>query len=138
MWLDQDYFNYCTGLTMTNDKFSDLFAHSARKPDELLTQFHIDVAASIQAVTEEIVLKLLQKRVNMRSADEIAVLNLGASGVNVSQQLERLRTLTTGPQDVVVFYDGTADAMQGLYYANFDGWIVGENRKHLDSFIARN
>ena len=57
--LDQSYFNYCTGLTMTNDKFSALFGEPVRKPEsELLTQFHMDVAASIQAVTEEIVLRL--------------------------------------------------------------------------------
>jgi carbamoyltransferase len=57
-WLDQSYFDYCTGLRMTNDKFDRLFGASARKPDELLTQRHMDLAASIQAVTEEIVLRL--------------------------------------------------------------------------------
>ncbi len=57
--LDQSYFDYCTGLRMTNDKFADLFGGPARKPDkELLTQKHMDLAASIQAVTEEIVLRL--------------------------------------------------------------------------------
>ncbi len=57
--LDQSYFNYCTGLTMTNDKFAALFGEPVRKPEsERLTQFHMDVAASIQAVTEEIVLHL--------------------------------------------------------------------------------
>jgi carbamoyltransferase len=56
--LDQAYFNYCTGLTMTNGKFDDLFGGRARKPDELLVQRHLDVAASIQAVTDEIVLRL--------------------------------------------------------------------------------
>jgi hypothetical protein len=76
--------------------------------------------------------------VNARSSCDCALLNLGASGVNVSQQLDRLRTLTIGRRDIVVFYDGTADAMQGVFYANFDGWIVGENRKHLDNIIARN
>ncbi len=57
-WLDQKYFNYCTGLTMTNDRFADLFGHPVRKSDELLTQFHMDMAASVQSVTEEIVLRL--------------------------------------------------------------------------------
>ena len=57
--LDQSYFNYCTGLTMTNDKFAALFGEPVRKAEsDLLTQFHMDVAASIQAVTEEIVLHL--------------------------------------------------------------------------------
>ena len=56
--LNQKYFDYCTGLTMTNSKFAELFGQSARRPEELLTQFHMDVAASIQDVTEEIVLRL--------------------------------------------------------------------------------
>jgi carbamoyltransferase len=57
--LDQSYFDYCTGLRMTNDRFADLFGGPARKPDkELLTQKHMDLAASVQAVTEEIVLRL--------------------------------------------------------------------------------
>ncbi len=56
--LNQDYFNYCTGLTMTNDRFAKLFGEPVRKSEELLTQFHMDVAASIQEVTEEIVLRL--------------------------------------------------------------------------------
>lgn len=57
--LDQKYFDYCTGLTMTNGAFSSLFGQPVRNPDsELLTQFHMDMAASIQAVTEEIVLRL--------------------------------------------------------------------------------
>jgi len=57
--LDQSYFNYCTGLTMTNDRFAALFGEPVRRPDrDRLTQFHMDVAASIQAVTEHVVLKL--------------------------------------------------------------------------------
>ena len=58
--LDQQYFNYCTGLTMTNDKFADLFGGPARHEDEPLTQRHMDLAASVQAVTEEVVLRLTQ------------------------------------------------------------------------------
>ena len=56
--LDQSYFDYCTGLTMTNARFDSLFGGPARKPDELLTQRHMDLAASIQAVLEEVVLRL--------------------------------------------------------------------------------
>ena len=56
--LDQRYFDYCTGLTMTNDRFARLFGAPAREPDQWLTPFHMDVAASIQAVTEEAVLRL--------------------------------------------------------------------------------
>ena len=57
--LDMSYFNYATGLTMTNKKFSDLFGQPVRKPEtELLTDFHMNIAASVQAVTEEVVMRL--------------------------------------------------------------------------------
>jgi carbamoyltransferase len=56
--LDMSYFDYCTGLTMTNDRFAKLFGEPVRAPDKLLTPFHMDVAASIQAVLDEAVLRL--------------------------------------------------------------------------------
>jgi carbamoyltransferase len=56
--LNLDYFDYCTGLRMTNDRLDRLFGRPVRQPDEPLEQFHMDVAASIQAVTDEIVLRL--------------------------------------------------------------------------------
>ena len=56
--LDMSYFDYCTGLTMTNERFAKLFGAPVRAPDKLLTPFHMDVAASIQAVLEEAVLRL--------------------------------------------------------------------------------
>ncbi len=57
--LNQKYFNYATGLTMTNDKFHQLFGQKPRNPiNEKLTQFHMDIASSIQKVTEDIMVKL--------------------------------------------------------------------------------
>lgn len=56
--LDQSYFNYSTGLTMTSEKFHDLFGGPPRKAEDKLEQYHMDLAASIQAVTEEVVLRL--------------------------------------------------------------------------------
>ncbi len=56
--LDLDYFNYCVGLTMTNEKFDALFGQPPRQPEQLLTQFHMDLAASVQQVTEEIMLRM--------------------------------------------------------------------------------
>jgi carbamoyltransferase len=56
--LDLSYFDYCTGLTMTNERFSALFGQPVRVPDKLLTDFHMDVAASVQAVLDEVVLRL--------------------------------------------------------------------------------
>jgi len=59
--LDQSYFNYCTGLTMTSDRFAGLFGEPVRNADsDRLTQFHMDIAASVQAVTEEIVLRMVR------------------------------------------------------------------------------
>ncbi len=55
-----DYFNYCTGLTMTNGKFDDLFGGPPRKPETLLTQRDMDLARSIQEVTEEVMLRLVR------------------------------------------------------------------------------
>ena len=56
--LDMSYFNYCTGLTMTSDRFNDLFGAPPRKSESILGQREMDLAASIQAVTEEVVIKL--------------------------------------------------------------------------------
>jgi carbamoyltransferase len=57
--LNQKYFNYATGLTMTNDKFHKLFGQNPRDPKkDQITQFHMDIASSIQHVTEEIMIKL--------------------------------------------------------------------------------
>ena len=59
--LDQSYFNYATGLTMTNKKFNNLFGQKVRDAKhEKLTQFHMDIAASIQKVTEDIMIKLIK------------------------------------------------------------------------------
>lgn len=73
--LDMSYFDYCTGLTMTNKKFHELFGGPPRKPDQLLTQHHMDLAASIQAVTEEVVLRLAR---SLRS--ETGIRNLCLAG----------------------------------------------------------
>ena len=57
--LNQKYFNYATGLTMTNDRFDKLFGYKPRNPkNEKLTQFHMDLASSIQKITEEIMIKI--------------------------------------------------------------------------------
>ena len=71
--LNMSYFDYCTGLTMTNDRFSALFGNPVRRSeDQLLTQFHMDVAASIQAVTDEIILRITR---NLRHKYNIPNIN---------------------------------------------------------------
>ena len=72
--LDMSYFNYATGLTMTNKRFSDLFGEPVRKPEsELLTQFHMDIAASIQAVTEEVVLNMTRSLAEEFGIDKLCL-----------------------------------------------------------------
>jgi len=56
--LDMSYFNYCTGLTMTSEKFHKLFGGPPRKPESIITQREMDMAASIQFVLEEVIIKL--------------------------------------------------------------------------------
>ena len=69
--LDQSYFNYATGLTMTNKKFNNLFGKEPRNSKiDRITQFHMDIAASIQKVTEEIMIKLttsIKKEYNIKN-----------------------------------------------------------------------
>ena len=57
-WLDMAYFNYCQGLTMTGPRFDTLFGGPPRKPESGIEQRHMDLAASVQAVTEEVVLRM--------------------------------------------------------------------------------
>ncbi len=74
--LNMKYFNYATGLTMTNKNFSNLFGQPVRDPKKnLLTDFHMDIASSIQAVTEEVVLRLTRN-----IAEEYKIKNLCLAG----------------------------------------------------------
>jgi carbamoyltransferase len=73
--LDMGYFNYCAGLTMTSAKFHKLFGGPPRKPEDRLTQREMDLAASIQAVTEEAVLRLARA-----AAKETGMENLCLAG----------------------------------------------------------
>jgi len=57
LWLDMSYFNYCQGLTMTSEKFHDLFGGPPRNPETFISQKEMDIAASIQRVCEEVVLR---------------------------------------------------------------------------------
>jgi carbamoyltransferase len=72
--LDLDYFDYCTGLTMTNQKFADLFGAPVRDwKKDLLTPFHMDVAASIQKVTEEVMLRLARSLARDHQLDNLCL-----------------------------------------------------------------
>ena len=73
--LNLSYFDFCTGLTMTSQRFHDLFEGPPRKPHQVLTPYHMDLAASIQAVTEEIVLRLTRSL-----CEETGIRNLCLAG----------------------------------------------------------
>ena len=91
--LNQDYFNYATGLTMTNKKFDKLFGYPRRNPQKTeLNKFYMDIASSIQSVTEEIMLKLtknIKKKYNIKNlclAGGVA-LNCVANGKILEQKI---------------------------------------------------
>lgn len=78
--LDQKYFNYCTGLTMTSPAFHELFGGPPRKPEDRLTQREMDLAASVQAVIEEAVLRLAREA--RRTLDERNLCLAGGVALN--------------------------------------------------------
>tara|TARA_S200000501_G_scaffold365689_1_gene399464 strand:- start:432 stop:2267 length:1836 start_codon:yes stop_codon:yes gene_type:complete len=72
--LDQKYFNYATGFEMTNKKFDKLFGEKPRNPkSESLTQFHMDIAASIQKVTEDIIIKIAKSLKNEYKCENLCL-----------------------------------------------------------------
>ncbi len=88
--MNQEYFNYMTGLKMINKKFENIFGNKTRKPNEKITQFHMDIASSIQNVTEEIILLITRslfeeyKIPNLCLAGGVA-LNCVANGKIINQ-----------------------------------------------------
>jgi carbamoyltransferase len=113
-WLNMEYFNYCQGLTMTGVRFESLFGGPARRPEAPLEQRHMDLAASIQAVTEEIILRIardLQVRTKMKHlvmAGGVA-LNCVANG----------RLLREGPYEDIWIQPAAGDAGGALGAALF-------------------
>ena len=90
--LDMSYFDYCSGLTMTNQRFSDLFNAPVRAPNDLLTPFHMDIAASIQAVLEEIVLRMTRSLAKQTGARNLCI--AGGVGLNCVANGKILRDST--------------------------------------------
>ena len=103
--LDLSYFNYCTGLTMTNGKFDELFGGPPRKADQLLTQRHMDLAASIQAVTEEVVLRLTR---SLR--EESGIKNLCLAGGVALNCVANGKVLRDGHFDQIYIQPAAGDA----------------------------
>jgi carbamoyltransferase len=113
-WLNQDYFNYCQGLTMTSRRFDQLFGGPARSPESMLEQRHMDLAASIQAVTEEIVLRI-GRYVHERTGMKHLVL---AGGVALNC-VANGRLLREGPFEQIWIQPAAGDAGGALGGALF-------------------
>ncbi|MCB1098819.1 MAG: carbamoyltransferase [Verrucomicrobiae bacterium] len=73
IWLDMDYFNYCQGLTMTSEKFHQLFGRPPRTAETDLSQLDMDLAASIQVVTEEIMVKMARYAREITGANHLCL-----------------------------------------------------------------
>ena len=119
--LSMDYFNYATGLTMTNNKFAKLFNIERRKPEDNLLQIHMDIAASIQSATEEIVLRITRflskefKLENLCMAGGVA-LNCVANGKILKEGLFKNIWIQPASGDA----GGALGAAQAFYYQELD------------------
>ena len=119
--LNMNYFNYAIGLTMTNNKFAKLFNMKRREPENELSQIHMDIAASIQAVTEEIILKITRflfkefKIVNLCMAGGVA-LNCVANGKILKDGLFKNIWIQPASGDA----GGALGAAQAFYYQELD------------------
>ncbi len=112
--LDMRFFNYCQGLTMTNQRFHDLFGGPPRSPEADLLQRHMDVAASIQKVTEEIMLRMgadLHRRTGMK--------NLVLAGGVALNCVANGRLLREGPFEDIWIQPAAGDAGGALGAALF-------------------
>ncbi len=103
--MDMRYFDYATGLTMTNAKFAALFGGPARKAGEPLTQHHMDLAASLQVVTEEIVLRLTR---SLRQ--ETGIKNLCLAGGVALNCVANGKILRDGAFDKIYVQPAAGDA----------------------------
>jgi carbamoyltransferase len=119
--LNMDYFNYATGLTMTNSKFAKIFNMKRREPENELSQIHMDMASSIQAATEEIVLKITRflfkefKLPNLCMAGGVA-LNCVANSKILKEGLFKNIWIQPASGDA----GGALGAAQAFYYQELD------------------
>jgi len=119
--LSMDYFSYATGLAMTNNKFAKLFSIKKREPEDNLSQIHMDIAASIQAVTEEIVLRITRflskefKLTNLCMAGGVA-LNCVANGKILKEGSFKNIWIQPASGDA----GGALGAAQAFYYQELD------------------
>ncbi len=120
--MNMDYFNYCQGLTMTNKKFNKLFGGPPREPESNLTQKEMDIARSLQEVTEEIVLKL-----GTHVYKETGLKNLCLAGGVALNCVANGRLLREGPFENIWIQPAAGDA-GGALGAALIGWYKYHNK----------
>lgn len=128
--LDQSYFDYCTGLRMTNDKFAALFGGPARNPEEQLTQKHMDLAASIQAVTEEVMLRMTRSL-----AKETGAKNLCLAGGVALNCVANGKVLRDGAFEHIWVQPAAGDAGGALGAALAGYYQFNDNSRSVDPEI---
>jgi len=144
--LNMSYFNYCTGMTMTNGRFNELFRGPVRRSDEPLTQRHMDVARSIQVVVEDVMLHIARTLHDLTGERDLCM----AGGVALNC-VANGRLLREGPFESIwiqpaagdaggavgaalsLFYDGTSakrsftsampDGMKGAYLGRLSATV---------------
>ena len=122
--LDMKYFNYCTGLTMTSSAFHELFGAPPRKPETELSQFYMDIAASIQKVTEKIMLALVAHAHELTGANNLCL----AGGVALNC-VSNGRVLREGPFENVWIQPAAGDAGGALGAALFTWYQLLEKER---------
>jgi carbamoyltransferase len=113
-WMNMEYFNYCQGLTMTNRRFAELFGGELRRPESPLTQRHMDVAASIQKVTEEVMLRMARE-----AHRQTGMKNLVLAGGVALNCVGNGRLLREGPFEKIWIQPAAGDAGGALGAAIF-------------------
>lgn len=126
-WLDQSYFNYCAGLTMTNRKFDNLFGQPPRSPETPVTQFQMDIAASIQKVTEDVMM-----RIALHVHKETGMKNLCMAGGTALNCVANGRLLRDTPFDNIWIQPAAGDAGGSLGAALFVWHQLFDNARVVD------
>lgn len=127
-WLNMDYFNYCQGLTMTNARFNRLFGGPPRAPESPIEQRHMDLAASVQLVTEEILIRMAEEAHRVTGRKENLVL---AGGVALNC-VANGRLLREGPFTNLWIQPAATDAGGALGAALFVWYQLLENPRAPD------
>ncbi len=123
-WLDQSYFNYCQGLTMTSHKFHKLFGAPPRKAESELTQREMDLAASIQKVTEKAMLRIA-RNVHQQTGQK----NLCLAGGVALNCVGNGRLLREGPFEKIWIQPAAGDAGGALGAALFAWHQIMDNER---------